>query len=100
MAIVERGKAEAIVEKAKKAGALGATILYGRGTGHHEMRKLLNIHIESSKELIVIIVKEDVFRPIYDAVVEAGNLHELGKGIIFTIQVGNVLGLNQNLNNM
>lgn len=31
-AVVERGKADHLVEKAKKAGAKGATILYGRGT--------------------------------------------------------------------
>ena len=40
-AIVERGKAEFIVEKAKEAGAEGATIVYGRGTGEKEFQNSL-----------------------------------------------------------
>jgi len=45
VAIVERGKADKVVEKAKKAGAKGATILYGRGTGQSEALKFFNLHI-------------------------------------------------------
>ena len=41
IAIVERGKADRIVDKAKKVGAKGATILYGRGTGESEINKFL-----------------------------------------------------------
>jgi len=55
VAIVERGKADAIVEKAKKAGADGATILYGRGTGQPEAMRFFNLHIEASKEVIIIL---------------------------------------------
>ncbi|MCR2043660.1 P-II family nitrogen regulator [Anaerosalibacter massiliensis] len=57
VAIVERGKADKIVDKAKDAGAKGATILYGRGTGESEIQKFLNIHIEASKEIILIVSK-------------------------------------------
>ncbi|NMB17543.1 MAG: P-II family nitrogen regulator, partial [Firmicutes bacterium] len=45
IAIVERGKAQGIVDKAKEFGLLGATILYGRGTGVFEAPRLLNLHI-------------------------------------------------------
>ena len=57
VAIVERGKADKIVDKAKDAGAKGATILYGRGTGESEIQKFLNIPIEASKEIILIVSK-------------------------------------------
>lgn len=92
-AIVERGKADYVVKKAKEAGAQGATIMYGRGTGTHEAHKLFNIHIESSKEIIIILVEKDKMKPIYDAIVEAGKLNDPGTGIIFTLPVGNLLGL-------
>ncbi|WP_352418627.1 P-II family nitrogen regulator [Proteiniborus sp.] len=92
-AIVERGKADYVVKKAKEAGAQGATIMYGRGTGANEARKLFNIHIESSKEIIIILVQKEIMKPIYDAVVEAGKLNEPGTGIIFTVPIGNLLGL-------
>ncbi len=92
-AIVERGKADYVVKKAKEAGAEGATIMYGRGTGAHEAHRLFNIHIESSKEIIIILVHKDKMKPIYDAIVEAGKLNEPGTGIIFTVTIGNLLGL-------
>lgn len=92
-AIVERGKADYVVKKAKEAGAQGATIMYGRGTGTHEAKRLFNINIESSKEIIIILVQKDKMKPIYDAVVEAGKLNEPGTGIVFTVPIGNLLGL-------
>lgn len=92
-AIVERGKADFVVKKAKKAGAQGATIMFGRGTGTYEEKKLFNIHIESSKEIIIILVEKSKMKPIYDAIVEAGKLNDPGTGIIFTLPIGNLLGL-------
>ena len=74
---------------------LGGTILYGRGTGVFEAPKFLNLHIESSKEVILIVSHRDAYRPIYDVLVEAGQLNEPGKGIIFTLPADNVLGISQ-----
>jgi nitrogen regulatory protein P-II 1 len=93
VAIVERGKADCIVGEAKKAGANGATILYGRGTGEHEALKFFNIQIESSKEVIIIITEQENYQPIFKAMIEAGKLKEPGKGIIFTLPVANLVGL-------
>lgn len=92
-AIVERGKADYVVKKAKEAGAQGATILYGRGTGEHEAKRLLNINIESSKEIIIIITEKNKSKSIYDVMVQAGKLDEPGTGIIFTTNIDNLLGL-------
>lgn len=91
--IVERGKADKIVNEAKKAGAKGATILYGRGTGQTEALKFFNIYIEASKEIIIILSDKENYRPIYDAIVEAGRLKEPGTGIVFTLPVSNLIGL-------
>ncbi|WP_034868711.1 P-II family nitrogen regulator [Clostridium lundense] len=91
--IVERGKATNIVEKAKIAGAKGATIFYGRGTGEDEIKKYFNFHIESSKEAILIISKEEESKVIIDAIVKAGNLEKLGKGILFTFPLLNTIGI-------
>ncbi len=93
VAIVERGKADAIVEKAKEAGANGATILYGRGTGQSEALRLLNLHIEASKEIIIILSDINKYKAIYNTVVEAGKLNDPGTGIIFTIPVSELTGL-------
>lgn len=93
VAVVERGRAEKVVEAAKKVGAKGATIFYGRGTGESEVKKFLNMHIEASKEIIIILTEIDKYKIIMDAMVEAGELKKPGTGIIFTIPVTNLIGL-------
>mgnify|MGYP000847702311 FL=1 len=96
-AIVERGKADGIVDKAKKAGAEGATVFYGRGTGEKEFLKFFNRQIESSKEIILIITEEDKLDPILNAIIKAGNLDHPGAGIVFTFDIGNLHGLQHRL---
>lgn len=93
VAIVERGKADKIVNKAKEAGAKGATIVYGRGTGQSEALKFLNIHIEASKEIIIILSEMDKYKQIYETIIEAGRLKDPGTGIIFTLPISNLVGL-------
>lgn len=91
--IVERGKADKIVEHAKKAGASGATILYGRGTGEHEAKRFLNINIDSSKEIIIILADEGKYKDIKMAIVEAGKIKEAGTGIVFSVPISDLIGL-------
>jgi len=93
LAIVERGKADYIVDKAKDAGAEGATIVYGRGTGMKEFQKFFDLHIESSKEIILIVASENQVQPIRDVIIKAGNLDEPGTGIVFTVAIDDIFGL-------
>lgn len=91
--VIERGKADKIVEHAKMAGASGATILYGRGTGEHEIKRFLNITIDSSKEIIIMLAEAGKYKQIKKAIIEAGRIKEAGTGIIFTIPVSDLTGL-------
>lgn len=91
--IVERGKADKIVEAAKNAGATGATIFYGRGTGESEAMKFFNLNIQSSKELILILSEQSKIKPIYTKMIEVGKLKDPGTGIIFTVDIDNLVGL-------
>lgn len=93
VAIVERGEANKIVKAAKRAGANGATIVYGRGTGESEVKKFLNVNIEASKEIILILSEQDKMITIVEAMVEAGDLEDAGRGIIFTVPITNLFGL-------
>lgn len=97
VSIVERGKADKIVEAAKKAGATGATIFYGRGTGESEVKKFLNVNIEASKEIIFILSEKEKLKDIMKAMVVAGKLKEAGTGIIFTIPIDNLIGLHHRI---
>lgn len=91
--IVERGKADSIVKMAKKGGATGATIFYGRGTGEQEAKKFLNINVESSKEVILILAMEKQYKDIMKAIVDAGELKKPGTGIVFSVPILDLVGL-------
>lgn len=93
VAIVERGTADKIVDAAKKAGAAGATIFYGRGTGESEVKKFLSIHVEASKEIILILIEKEKHKDIMHSMVKAGDLKRPGTGIIFTVPVSDLIGL-------
>lgn len=93
IAIVERGKADQLVEAAKQAGATGATVFFARGTGTHEHLSLLRIKVDAMKEVVLILAKEMQVQPVFDAVVKAGRMNDPGTGIVFTLPVGMIAGL-------
>lgn len=90
--IIERGKANAVVKKAAEAGAKGATIAYGRGSGEQTFSFFRSLQIEPSKEIILIITTDAKLRTIYDVVVEAGRVNQQGKGVAFTFPINNLAG--------
>lgn len=91
--VVERGGANKVVDAAKAAGAAGATIFYGRGTGESEVKKFLNIHVEASKEVIILLTEAEKYRDIMKAMIKAGELKKPGTGIIFSLGVEDLVGL-------
>ncbi len=90
--VVERGKADAVVDSAKEAGAAGATIFFGRGTGETEAKRFFNISVESAKEIIIILTDESKREQIMRAMTEAGELKKAGTGIIFSFDVESLVG--------
>ena len=93
--IVERGKAEAIVEAANSAGARGATIINARGSGSQETQQLFSIEIEPEKEKVIIIAKRELKDAIVEAIKIQANIEKQGNGIMFVLDVNEVYGLHQ-----
>ncbi|MGB4702945.1 MAG: P-II family nitrogen regulator [Syntrophomonadaceae bacterium] len=92
--IVNKGRAEKVMEAAKKAGAEGATILYGRGSGIHEKAKLFGIVIEPEKEIILTLVPADISQEVLESILKEAELHKPNKGIAFIVPVSKVAGIN------
>ncbi|NLW17702.1 MAG: P-II family nitrogen regulator [Firmicutes bacterium] len=91
--IVKRGYAERIVKASKQAGAEGATILYGRGTGIHEQKKLLGISIEPEKDIILTVIAKEKTEKVLAAINEAGELDKPATGIAFVVELSKVVGI-------
>ena len=81
--IVQRGIADSIVRAAIEAGAQGATIYYARGSGVRERLGLLGLAVEVEKEVVNIIVANDLRDRIFEKIYFAGKLDTPGMGMVY-----------------
>ncbi|MFT4799843.1 MAG: nitrogen regulatory protein P-II 1 [Sulfitobacter sp.] len=81
--IVQRGKAEAVVQAAQDAGAQGATIYYGYGSGVRERLGLLGLAVEVEKEVITTLVADDQVDRVFERMYFAAELDVPAAGIIY-----------------
>ncbi len=91
--IVAAGKCEDVLEAARGAGAEGATIVHGRGSGIHEQKKIFNIPIEPEKDVVMLLVPQDRTDRILAAIDAAVDLEKPGHGIGFVLEAKRVAGL-------
>lgn len=91
--IVDKGKAEEVIEAAKKAGSKGGTILNGRGSGIHDTEKLFSMEIEPEKEVVIIISENNSTDNIVESIRESLDMDSPGKGIIYVQEVNKAFGI-------
>lgn len=91
--IVKKGSAKKVITASKEAGAEGATVFMGVGTGVHESKKLFFIDADPEKEIVFTLVHENCLNQVLDAVISAGNLNKPGSGIAFVIDVKKTVGI-------
>ncbi len=94
-AVVQRGKADSPVQAALHAGAPGATIVFGRGQGVRERLGVLGLAIQPEKEVIFIVVEEQLLDRVLTAMVRAGDLDQHGVGFVYVTPVERTVGLLQ-----
>lgn len=91
--IVNAGFSDDVMTAARRAGAGGGTVLIGRGAAPREAEERFGITIQPEKELVMILVGEDikdrVLRSIYDSV----GLGSAGQGIAFSLPIEKAVGL-------
>ncbi len=85
--VVQRGKAEGVVQAAQDAGAQGATIYYGHGSGVRERLGLLGLAVDVEKEIITILCGDDQLDRIFEKMYFAGELDLPGAGIIYVTKL-------------
>lgn len=91
--IVPKGEAEKALRASQAAGAEGGTILYGRGAGVHEQRRIMGIPIEPEKEILLTVIKREITQRVLEAISKAVGLDTPGAGIAFVLPVGQVAGI-------
>ncbi len=91
--IVNNGFTDLVMDAARKQGAKGGTIFHGRGTGNPDMEKFFGISISPEKEIVIILVTNDIKEVVLKAVNKAAGLETNGKGIAFSMPVSDVVGV-------
>lgn len=91
--IVDRGRAEDVIDSALKAGSKGGTIINARGSGIHQTSKLFNMEIEPEKEIVLIIAEKEKCAAIVSSISSDLEIEKPGNGIIFTQDVADAHGL-------
>lgn len=85
VSIVPHDSGELISNAAKSAGAGGGTIAMGRGTASNGVLQLLGLG-DTSKDLVYIILEEDKFDPVRQAIISASESKK-HFGLLFSLKV-------------
>jgi nitrogen regulatory protein PII len=93
VSVVRKGWGSRVLDASVKAGARGGTVLFGRGAGINEQEKIFGMSIEPEKEIVLTVVYPDQTQAILDAIVQAAELNEKGRGIAFVLPVETVVGV-------
>jgi nitrogen regulatory protein PII len=91
--IVDKGKAEDVINAATKAGSKGGTIINARGSGIHETSKLFSMDIEPEKEIVIILSEVDKTEEIVSSIRTNLKIDEPGNGIIYIQDVNKTYGI-------
>ena len=91
--IVDKGRAEDVIDAATKAGSLGGTIINARGSGIHETSKVFAMEIEPEKEVILILSKTEQTEQIVESISKEIKINEPGNGIIYVQDINKTYGL-------
>lgn len=90
--IVNKGWSSNVIEAAQKAGAKGATVLKGRGSGL-KMASLFGIPIEPEKDIIFCAVPVVIGEAVLLSISNSAALLKPGNGIVFTLPIGSIIGV-------
>lgn len=92
LSIINEGHSETVLDAARAAGARGATILHGRGTGSKSAEKFFKVTIAQEKEVIFIVSKSDQKSAIMSAILKSAGPNTDAGAIVFSLPVNDIAG--------
>ena len=95
--IVNAGYSELVMDAAREAGARGGTVIHAKGTANKEAEQYFKITIQPDKEMVLILVPEDIKDNVLHAIYRNAGLKSEGQGIAFSLAVDHVVGLSRNV---
>ena len=99
LAVVNHGSVDTVMDAARSAGARGGTVLCARRVGMEDMENLLGFTFQPEKEVVGILAPREQKRPIMDAINHAAGLTSEARGILFSLPVDDIIGLQAPIDN-
>jgi hypothetical protein len=93
ISVVNQGYSDEFMAVAREAGAGGGTVVNARGILHQGPVKFFGISVQDEKEIIAILSSRERKAPIMQAVSQAFGISSQAEGIIFSLPVDSVAGL-------
>ena len=93
IAIVNQGFSEEVMAAARPAGATGGTVISGRRAGGEETLQLWGFGVQQEREAVLILCRTEEKAAIMEAVRAACGLESEAKGVLLSVPVDGVAGL-------
>ena len=97
VSVLNQGYSDDFMNTAREAGAAGGTIFNARSTAAAGTVKFFGISVQDEKEIILILTKRDKKAPIMQAISSSFGLTSKAQGIMFSLPVDQVMGMNMSL---
>jgi len=94
IAVINHGFSEEFMNVAKEAGATGGTVVHARGLAHEGPIKFFGVSVQEEKEIVLVLTSREKKLPIMEAVSRSCGISTKAEGLIFSLPVENVMGLN------
>ena len=93
LVVVNRGNVDTVMDAAREGGARGGTVLHARRVGLEDGENLLGFTLQPEKEIIAILSPRPQKLEIMRAVNKAAGLTTECRGILFSLPVEDMMGL-------
>lgn len=91
--VVNAGYSDLVMDAAREVGARGGTVIHAKGTANKEAEQFFKITIQPDKEVVMILVPEEIKDDVLHAIYKNAGLKSEGSGIAFSMPVNQVVGL-------
>lgn len=92
VAIANEGSTDAVMNAARAAGAMGGTVLHGRGTTSPESEKFFGVSIAKEKEVILIVARKEQKADIMRSIMTRAGTDTDAGAVVFSVPVSEVAG--------
>ena len=93
LVIVNRDSLDIVMDAAREQGARGGTVLHGRRVGLEDEDNLFGFTLQPEKKIIAILAPSAQKMPIMRAVNRAAGLNTECRGLLFSLPVEDMMGL-------